>query len=150
MPSSCSLLLLICDRKVIIPPPSKCKHCVCKSKKQPDLNSAAAAATFGLSTADFADSGSTGLSSLTEFAATASPLSVASIATASAPSRNSVRNCVDFLQSWLILPKYQSCSSIGFFSIFYLFLCFLLFLYLLLSLYLLGFSQLSCKFERFL
>ena len=107
---SCSFLLAGC-RKVAIPPFLKCRCHRYRFRKQPDHNFAAAAilGSFGSLFAN--------LAGFIESAAAAGFSGVAGLAAASVPAGNSVRNCIDFLQSWLILPRYRSRSFIGFFSL---------------------------------
>ena len=113
----------------------KCRRHRRRFRKRLDSNSASAATVSGGS-----GSLSAGFLGSTKSAAAADFSGVVGLAAASIPGGNSVRKCVDFLRSWLTLPGYRSCSSLGFSSTTFssLFLC------------LLGFLQPSCGFERFL
>ena len=95
--------LLAGGRKITILPPAKHRHYGQRFKKWPDLNFVAAV-VFGLSSAGLADFSSAsfksflsvGFASFFKPAAAAGFLSVTGLAATSAPSGNSVRNCVEF------------------------------------------------------
>ena len=102
--------------KVATPPPPKHRHYKRRFRKQLDLYSSAVAVFGNLGflfagLAGFLSAGLMGslfasLAGSFESAAAAGFLSIAGLTAASAPDGNLVRNCIDFLQSWLTLSKY--------------------------------------------
>ena len=96
IPSFCLLLSLVCGHKIIISHLPKCKYCAHRSKKQSDLNPAAAAIPGPLSVVL---AGPRSLfASLLDFDPMAATgfLGVAGLVITSILNENLVKNCVEF------------------------------------------------------